>query len=159
MRHRYSSGEFVIALGVIALGLGLVAGTLAIPTSGGYERIGPTAWPWAVALCLIVIGILLARRTLEQRSSVPGAESAPRRVESVPFTFVSIGLILHLLLIERAGFVIASAILFFCTAYALGARHRALTAVIAVALAVAIYFAFTRGLELNLPGGILRGMD
>jgi len=153
MGNRFLRGEVLIAAGIVALGVALAVGTLAIPVSGGYERIGPAAYPWAIALSLVIIGAILvreaARGTAPAISAGPGSDRTALR----PFGFVSLGLILDLLLIERAGFVIASATLFFCTARALGARHWIVTAAIAVALSISVYFAFSSGLNLDLPAG------
>lgn len=155
MQKRFLCGEVIIAAGIIVLGVAMVFGTLAIPASGGYERIGPAAYPWAISLSLVIIGAILAREAWRS-AGLPLSADAPR-VGFVlrPFALVNLGLILHLLLVERTGFVIASMTLFFCTARALGARHWAVTAAIAFALSLAVYFAFSVGLDLALPVGTL----
>jgi putative tricarboxylic transport membrane protein len=137
------------------LGVAMAFGTLAIPASGGYERIGPAAYPWAISLALVIIGAILAREAY--RNAAAEMHAADMRVgfSLRPFALVNLGLILHLLLIERAGFVIASMTLFLCTARALGARHWGVTAAIAFALSLAVYFAFSVGLDLALPVGML----
>jgi putative tricarboxylic transport membrane protein len=157
MGNRFRRGEVCVAAGIVVLGVAMAFGTLAIPASGGYERIGPTAYPWVIALALVIIGAILVRGDVRSTAPVvatrPGSESMALR----PFALVCLGLILHLLLIERAGFVIASATLFSCTAQALGARHWIITAAIAIALSLAAYFAFSVGLNLELPAGSLLG--
>lgn len=154
MRHRLVSGELLLAVGIVLLGLLFVAGTLAIPVTEGYERVGPAAYPWAISIGLIVIGLILAReawRPVRADADVP-------RMQLLPVAYISLGLILHILLIEPAGFIIASAILFFCAAHAFGARSRIITVCIAFALAAVVYFAFGLGLDLPLPPGILQGI-
>ena len=151
MRHRLVSGELLLAVGIVLLGLLFVAGTLAIPVTEAYERVGPAAYPWAISVALIVIGLILVREALRGVST----DTDVPRMQLLPVAYISLGLILHILLIERAGFIIASAILFFCAARAFGARSRIVTACIAVALAAAVYFAFSLGLDLPLPPGIL----
>ena len=155
MGNRFLRGEVFIAAGIVVLGLAMAFGTLAIPASGGYERIGPAAYPWAIALSLVIIGAILVREALRSVSPAVSADAGPGRPALGPFVCVGLGLILNLLLIERAGFVIASAALFFCTAQALGARHWIVTAAIAVALSLAVYFTFSIGLNLGLPAGTL----
>lgn len=151
MRQRLLQGELLVALGVIGLGLLLGAGTAAIPGAGGYERIGPAAYPWAIAAALIGVGGLLAWEAFNTAAPGPG----PGQLRLAPPAFITLGLLLHLLLIERAGFVIASSVLFICTARAFGGRHRILTILIAVALSLIAWLAFARGLGLELPRGIL----
>jgi putative tricarboxylic transport membrane protein len=153
MRSRLEKGEALVAVGIILLGLVMVSGTLAIPGGGGYERIGPTAFPWVISLALVVIGSFLLRQALH--GPIVQERAGPVAFGAGPFAGVSLGLILHLILIERAGFVIASTALFSCTAQALGARHWLVTGAIAVALSVAVYFAFSSGLDLTLPTGTL----
>jgi putative tricarboxylic transport membrane protein len=63
--------------------------------------------------------------------------------------------VLHLLLAERAGFVIAAAVLFWCTARAFDARHPVRDAIAALGISLASYLLFARVLQLQLPAGIL----
>lgn len=144
-----------MAAGIVVLGVAMAFGTLSIPGSGGYERIGPAAYPWAISLFLVLIGAILAREAWRGSAPTSSADGRPVGFALRPFALINLGLILHLLLIERAGFVVASMTLFFCTARALGARHRVVTAFIAFALSLAVYFAFSVGLDLALPVGTL----
>lgn len=155
MSNRFLRGEVLIAAGIVVLGVAMAVGTLAIPGSGGYERIGPAAYPWAISLSLVVIGTILARDAWRSAVAPLSVEAGPVEFALRPFALVNLGLILHLLLIERAGFVMASATLFCCTARALGARHWIVTVAIALALSLAAFFAFSVGLDLDLPTGSL----
>ena len=67
-------------------------------------------------------------------------------------------MLLCLALFERGGFVIASSALFWVAARGFGSRRPLRDAVIAVALAVVVFLAFTRGLGLSLPLGVLGGL-
>jgi putative tricarboxylic transport membrane protein len=68
------------------------------------------------------------------------------------------GLLLCLALLERGGFVIASSVLFWTAARGFGSRRPWRDAGVAVALAVVVFLAFTRGLGLALPLGVLGGL-
>lgn len=155
MSNRFLRGDAIIAAGMVILGVVMVFGTLRIPASGGYERIGPTAYPWAISLALVLIGAILMREAWRNAgTSIPvGADPAGFALR--PFALINLGLILHQLLIERAGFVVASTTLFLCAARALGARHWIVTAAIALALSLAVFIAFSVGLDLALPVGTL----
>ena len=60
-------------------------------------------------------------------------------------------------LAETAGFVIASAGLFFFVARAFDARHTLRDALFAVGMGVGAYVLFADLLEVQLPAGILAG--
>jgi hypothetical protein len=65
--------------------------------------------------------------------------------------------VLHLLLIERAGFVLAAFILCWLTARAFDPGHPVRDAVFAAALSVGSYALFVHMLQLSLPAGLLAG--
>jgi putative tricarboxylic transport membrane protein len=70
---------------------------------------------------------------------------------------VGIGIALNLALAESAGFVIASALLFWVVARAFDERHPMRDAAYAVAVSVGAYLLFARLLQLPLPAGVLAG--
>jgi putative tricarboxylic transport membrane protein len=70
---------------------------------------------------------------------------------------IAAGVALDVLLVERAGFVIASAILFWLTARAFDAGHPLRDAAFAVGVSAGAYVLFARLLELPLPPGVLAG--
>jgi putative tricarboxylic transport membrane protein len=67
------------------------------------------------------------------------------------------GLVLDLLLAERAGFVIASAVLFWFVARAFDPRHPLRDAAFGVAVSTSAFLLFGRVLDLPLPAGVLTG--
>jgi len=62
------------------------------------------------------------------------------------------------LLIERLGWPVSGAILFFGTTFALGSRRLVLNALISVALSVGTWYLFNLALGIPLPVGILKGI-
>ena len=64
----------------------------------------------------------------------------------------------NVVLIDRVGFPISGAVLFWGSAYALGSRHFLRDPLIAVALSVVTYLIFARGLGIGLPAGPLEGV-
>jgi len=72
-----------------------------------------------------------------------------------PIALVAAGLALNLLLLEPAGFPVASAVLFWCTARAFDARHPVRDAAFALTVSLAAYLLFSRLLQLQLPAGPL----
>jgi hypothetical protein len=72
-----------------------------------------------------------------------------------PLAVLTAGIVLNLALAERAGFVLASGILFWCTARAFDPRYPVRDAVFAIAMAAGTYALFARVLQLPLPLGPL----
>jgi putative tricarboxylic transport membrane protein len=68
---------------------------------------------------------------------------------------ISIGVALNLVLTESAGFVIASAVLYWLVARAFDERHPLRDATVALAVSLACYLLFVRLLQLQLPVGVL----
>ncbi len=80
------------------------------------------------------------------------------KVEWKPLGWIALALALNLALLERAGFMIAAAVQFWLVARAFHSTKPARDAVVAVGLSVVVYYAFSEGLGLSLPPGILRGI-
>mgnify|MGYP003762958647 CR=1 FL=1 len=71
---------------------------------------------------------------------------------------LTISLLFYLFLMIPAGFIIASAILFTGAAFAMGSKRVVRDLALGLVFSVAIYLAFTAGLGLRLPAGILSGV-
>lgn len=158
MRHRLLRSEALLAWGVIAFGLFCAVETVAISAPSGYARVGPSAYPWAISFALIVIGVWLLRDAWTGAwTREEGEEDAPAFDPSA-FAYISLGLVLDMLLMQAAGFVVASTVLFICVARAFGGRRIVLSLAIGCSLALAAYVGFDYGLDLNLPAGVLEGL-
>jgi putative tricarboxylic transport membrane protein len=71
---------------------------------------------------------------------------------------LSAAFLANIALIERAGWPVSGAVLFFGCAYALGSRHFIRDPIIAVALSIGTWYLFDVGLGISLPVGILKGI-
>jgi putative tricarboxylic transport membrane protein len=160
-RRREQVFELVLALGVVILGGLVVWQTTEIRLTPVNSRVGPRIIPYIVGIGLIVTGCWLAFEVLRGRLGNPeGGEDAEDADASLPtdwttLTIVGAALVVYLLLIERAGFIIASSLLFFGAAFGMGSRRIVRDAAIAVVLSVGAYVLFTEGLSLRLPKGWL----
>lgn len=65
---------------------------------------------------------------------------------------------LHVILLETAGYVIAATVCFWGVAYAFGSRKILKDFVISAVFASIVYFAFSKGLNINLPSGFFEGI-
>jgi hypothetical protein len=72
-----------------------------------------------------------------------------------PIVLVTVGVLLNLVLAERAGFVLASAVLFWFVARAFDPRHPLRDGLFAAVVSATAYFLFACVLDLQLPGGVL----
>jgi putative tricarboxylic transport membrane protein len=70
---------------------------------------------------------------------------------------IAAGIVLDLLLVERAGFVLASTALFWLTARAFDQGHPLRDALFALGTSIGAYLLFARVLQLSLPAGVLGG--
>jgi putative tricarboxylic transport membrane protein len=150
--------DLAVAVAVIVLGIGVGAGSFGIPFGAGYDQIGPRFFPSVVAAGLTLLGSVLAVAAIRANGLRPAAAeaahtgiSANRRALGV----LAAALLLNLLLLERAGFVVASSALFWLAARGFGSERPVRDAVIALLLSLLVYAAFTQGLGLTLPRGIL----
>jgi putative tricarboxylic transport membrane protein len=153
--RRFAIADLLLGLGVAAIGVFIVVETRQITVAPMYAKVGPGVIPYLVGGGLILLGLLFAAgATRRQAPAAPPAEASDWR----PLAVISIGLLAQMLLVERAGFVIAAAVLFGCVAFGFGSRRYLRDGVIAILLAIAVYIGFTRGLNLPLPAGVLNGI-
>ena len=151
--RRVAIGEAIIGAGVLALAAVMLWQTLAIPVSPIYAQVGPTVVPIITALALGMLGILLliaawqgGWQPEEEKASTP---------DWVALAWVAAGLVLNVLLINWAGFTIASVILFVCVARGFGSKAIVRDAVIAAVFALVAYFGFAQTLGINIGSGIV----
>jgi putative tricarboxylic transport membrane protein len=154
--------ELLVALFLLALGALVLFDTTQMTTGLGQRGpVGPRAVPALVGMLLVVVSILLAVDVLR------GGRGEPEGGEDVDLShgadwravLVIVGAFLaNVALIERVGWPVSGALLFFGCTYALGSRRYVRDLLIAVALSVGTWYLFVVGLGINLPVGILKGI-
>ena len=142
-------GEAVLGGVVLALGLFVAVETTSL--SAGTGAVGPRLFPYMVAAGLTVVGGLVLYEALRGRIAHEGGIE----LDWLGVALVSAGLIAQLLLLERAGWVLATALLFVAAARAFGSRRLVADVALGLALAGLSFVLFTYGLDLSLPGGDL----
>ena len=155
--------DLLIAGLVAALGAYVVWEARGIRLLPVHSRVGPRVIPYLVGAGLIVLGIWLAIEILTGRDTRPVDDTEDVDL-SLPtdwrcMAILAASLLVYLYLIERAGFVIASALLFVGAAFGMGSRRIIRDVAIAVILSFGIYWIFTEGLSLRLPAGWLEGLE
>jgi putative tricarboxylic transport membrane protein len=153
--------ELLLALGVVVLGAVVVWQTTDIRLTPINSRVGPRVIPYIVGSGLVFTGVWLMIDVLRGHLVVPEAGEDAEDVDpTLPTDWVTVGilaasLVVFLLLIERAGFVIASTVLFFGAAFGMGSRHVVRDIAIGFMLGVVTFVVFNEGLSLRLPEGVL----
>jgi putative tricarboxylic transport membrane protein len=144
-------GEAVLAGFLLVLGIFIAIETVLMRTGPGYSAVGPKLFPALVAAGLLLVGLALL---YEARL---GAVAHPQgfELDLPPAMAVTIGLVLQMILMKPAGFVIATTVLFVAVAHGFGSRRPVLNTAVGFVLCLATHVAFTRGLGLVLPSGIL----
>jgi putative tricarboxylic transport membrane protein len=153
------AGQVAVAAGVAAIGAGVLWGSFYLPTGGGYAQVGPGVVPRIVGALTLFLGALLLREAFTGGfHGVDEEAEVHLPMDWAAFAWVSAGIIAYGLLIEHAGFVVSSTLLFVLVARGFGSRRWLLNAGVGLVLALAVYAIFNYGLGLTLPAGILKGV-
>jgi putative tricarboxylic transport membrane protein len=154
--------ELGVALFLLAIGVVVIVDAARIPAELTQRGpVGPKAVPIAVGVLLLVVAVLLARDVLR------GGRGEQEFGEDIDLThrsdwrtvlLLAGAFLANVALIERAGWPVSGAVLFFGAAYALGSRHLLWDALIAIGLSVGTWYLFAEGLGIALPPGILKGV-
>lgn len=155
-------GELLMAAGVIVLGVIVLVETQDIRTRPGVT-VSPRIIPNIIGSALIVLGIWYIAdiiRSPHQPGGGEDSEDVDLRVDTnwVSIAIIAVGLLCYTVLIEFAGFILASAALFFISAFAMGSRRYVRDAAIALLLGTGIFVMFDTWLGVRLPAGWIAGL-
>ena len=150
-------GQVAVSIGIAALGLLVLAGALELPAGGGYAQVGPGVVPRIVGGVLLLLGAMLLKEALTGGFRGVDEEAEVHLPMNWPaFAWVSGGILVYGLLVERAGFILASILLFVAVARSFGSRRWTSNALVGLAVGAFIFAFFNYGLGLQLPAGLLR---
>ena len=154
-------GELAFAGSLLILGLIVVfdTATMLVPPASG--TIGPQIFPYLVSGFLILVSLGIIIQILRGNLGQPEGTEFGDTIEKTDFKTLLIvagTMATYPLLIERAGFVVASTVAFFGVSFAFGAKNTPKNLLVSLIFSLIVYFSFTRGLNVNLPSGILRGI-
>ena len=152
-----AKGELVFTSFLFVVAVTVLVDTFGMTKSNAVGFVGPEVFAY------IVGGLLLVLSGAQIIAVIRGERGTPEGVEggvavSDPnwkaFGLLALALVLYSFLMPILGFPIMGAVLYFMVAKAIGAKHNLRTAIIAVLLSAAIFFAFNEGLQLQLPSGL-----
>jgi putative tricarboxylic transport membrane protein len=153
--------ELGVALLLLVLGAWALIDASRLTSLDSRSPVSSKTVPVAVGILLVVTAVLLAVDILRGGR---GEQEAGEDVDlSQGSDWKTLGLLVaafvaNILLIDRLGWPVSGAILFFGTTFALGSRHLIRNAIISVALSVGTWYLFNLGLGIALPVGILKGI-
>ncbi len=149
-QRRPERAALFLALFLVGLGA-VVAWDAAHMRTGAalYSRIGPTAFPYAIAFGLILLGGLTALQAFREAPVLREPLTIP------PLVWIVGGLVAQIAALPYAGFSLSTGAVFAATARAFGRGPLWLTYPIGVALALAVWLFFSKVLQLILPAGPL----
>jgi putative tricarboxylic transport membrane protein len=156
-------GEVIFALVFVVLGIAgiVLAGSIEVPELE--TGMGPRAFPYIVSGLLAAVGAGLVLQALRGRHGA--AEEGEDVDADASIDWLTIGklvgfVILHILLIEPAGWPVAATVLFAGAAWTLGAKPFWRSVLIAVGLSLLLQYLFGGLLGVSLPPGpLLEGID
>jgi putative tricarboxylic transport membrane protein len=123
--------------------------------------VSPKVFPYAISFFLMILSLILSIKILKGDLATP--EGLTPEDEVKPSDFKTFGVVLgsfiaFLLLVERAGFVVAASVTFFGITVAFGDKKHLKTGVFGTIFIFLVYMAFTKFLNVPLPAGILKGI-
>jgi putative tricarboxylic transport membrane protein len=153
---RSFTGPRLAGLALLAGSVAILVAVTAIPGRGGYATSGPRFVPLVVAIVLILLSALFLARTFVR----PDLELAWRSAEEDAAThwptpgLIAAALVAYALALEPLGYPLATALLFVAVTRLLGSRALLRDTIVAVALGLVVFTAFTQFLGVSLPGGL-----
>lgn len=127
----------------------------------GSGSVGPQVFPTIIGIFIIAVSIILAIEILRGNYGQPeGTEFGEIKAKTDWKTLSTVvaSILTYPFLIESAGFVIASTVVFFGVGFAYGARKLIRNLLIALIFSLIVFLTFTEFLNVNLPAGLLKGI-
>jgi len=146
---------------LFALGLIVFWDTYRVEQPAFNLTISPKVFPYAIATLLISLSAILMIKIVRGDVAVPEGMEAGEVVQASDyktFGLVLASLLAFLLLVERAGFVIAASITFFGITVAFGNKNHGRAAIFGTLFITVVYLSFTKFLNVPLPAGIFKGL-
>jgi len=153
--------QTLVGAGVLVLGLLVAAGATQISSEAGYGGVGPNFLPWVVGGLLALCGAFLVWEALSGGFRELEAASGADRGHWPGFVWVSAGLLANAALITTLGFILSCTLCFVLAVRGfrssegrldLSLRALIVDALIGMAIAVPVFWMFTKFLAINLPG-------
>ncbi len=147
----------IVAAGFLVAALVILAEALTIPEGGGYQAVGPRAFPLLVGTGLAIVALIGVVQAFPRRpaGSDGGAEES-EPIQWRPVLALVAALAGYAALISPVGYWQSTTLFFTVCARVLGSRRLVRDFIVALVLALATYVLFDRVLGITLPPGLIR---
>lgn len=159
MKSKKIGGELAFAGSLLILGIVVIFDTSRMLIPAGDESVGPQVFPYLVGGFVIAISLGLFIQIFRGNLGVPEGTEFGEVIDKTDYkslAMVAGSMLTYPILIERAGFIIATSVAFFGVSFAYGAKNLPKNLAISVIFSAIVYFAFSKGLNVNLPAGVLK---
>ncbi|MCO6058978.1 tripartite tricarboxylate transporter TctB family protein [Pseudomonas sp. MOB-449] len=152
---RVLPAQMAVGISLVVISVVLAYGAHQFPAEMGFTILGAHVYPYAVAIFLGGVGVLLSFQASTGGPPEVAAEEG-QSDEVLPggragAVWITAGLLSVALLITHIGFVLSAGLLFTCAARGFGSRNPLRDLAIGVALTLPVYWLFTTGLGVSLP--------
>lgn len=153
--------QLLVGLGTLGVAGALAVGAWFIPSTAGYQGVGPNFLPWLVSAVLALCGALLCWQATHGGYREVEAPSGALRGDWKAFAWVSAGALEIAALITTIGFVPSCAIGFMLAVRGLrgaegkpagGVKQTLVDALVGLAISAPVFWLFRKLLGLTLPG-------
>lgn len=151
----------LIGLGVIALAAVLGLGARSISSEAGYAGVGPNFMPWLVTAGLLLCGVWLLWEAATGGLRNTEEPSGAARADWPAVAWVAGAIVVNALLVTRIGFILSCALCFLLAVRGLrvaegrpggGLAATLKDAAVGLAISAPVYWMFSKGLSIHLPG-------
>ena len=153
--------EAIFALAFLLLGLFVLYDAFTLEEPGVYSVVSPKTFELIIGFFTTFVALLLIIQVLRGKLGIAegtevGAVQLRPDIKTMSILLASI--LIHIVLLEPAGYIAAASLTFFGVAYAFGSRKFLKDILISFAFAVVVYFVFSKGLRIFLPDGIFENL-
>ncbi len=150
-----------VGLGVLLIAAVMAGGAWFIPSTAGYQGVGPNFLPWLVSGVLAICGALLCWHATHGGYRDVETPSGAERGDWKAFAWVSVGVLEIAALITTLGFVLSCALGFMLAVRGLrvsegkpagNAQQTLIDALVGLAISAPVFWLFRKLLGLTLPG-------
>lgn len=149
--------ELAFATLFLLLGLFVLYDAFTLEEPGTYSVVSPKTFAYIIGGFTTLVAIWMIFEILKgKRGVAEGTEKGdPFLPPDIRTMSIVLGvMVLHVILLERIGYIAAASIVFYGITFAFGSRKYVKDVLISFTFAVVVYIVFAKGLRIFLPEGI-----